>query len=122
MPEQCQNMEVAFHSPMGQQPEAKTNVETMMAERRLPAARPDVVGSRVTGGAILLSTGQEVYYGLNDVGALVWDLLPRMAAFSDLLDEVCRAYPEVEPDLVRADVLELLDELESMGLVRTPAG
>ena len=34
------------------------------------------LASAVEDGAVLLHAGQEVYYGLNAVGARIWQLLP----------------------------------------------
>jgi hypothetical protein len=86
----------------------------MMLERN-----PGVLCQSVTEGAILLDPGQEVYYGLNVVGAQVWELLP--ASFSDLtpiIEEIARRYPEVEQEVLRADITELVQDLQANGLLR----
>jgi len=89
----------------------------------LPTPNCDVVYKRVMDGAVLLSTTDEVYYGLNAVGALVWEQLPPTLT---RLDEVCarlaRRYPDVAADTIRADVVELLDDLLAHGLVRAAEG
>ena len=58
----------------------------------LPVAGRQVVYKAVADGAVLLHTETEVYYGLNRVGARVWELL-------------------------RQDVTELFDELIGYGLL-----
>lgn len=79
---------------------------------------PDVVFRAVTEGGILLDTKQEVYFGLNPVGSQVWQLLGTDGAYVDL---VClgigEIYPEVDPETIRADVEELLSDLETHGLI-----
>lgn len=87
----------------------------------LPVAHPEVIYRPVADGAVLLHTGQEVYFGLNVVGAQIWELLPPACS---TLEEVCATlgarYPDVPAPTLRADVLELLAELERSGLVVGP--
>ena len=84
----------------------------------LPVANPKVIFKTLSDGAVLFSLEDEVYFGLNAVGAQVWELLPPKSAS---LDELCAAvaakYPDVDPDVIHADVCALLSELESNGLV-----
>ena len=84
----------------------------------LPIANPGVICKSVPDGAVLFSTTDEVYFGLNEVGARVWELLPPATR---TLDELCAAvqrhYPDVALGTIRTDVMELLDELASQGLV-----
>jgi hypothetical protein len=88
---------------------------------QLPSPHPDVIYKPVTEGAVLLSTEDEVYYGLNAVGARVWELLPPVLT---RLDELCSSLSEVYPDIgsatIHADVQALLDDLLALGLVRRP--
>lgn len=84
----------------------------------LPVANPNVIYKALAEGAVLLSTADEVYFGLNEVGARVWERLPPVL---NTLDEMCAAiaaeYPDADPETVRADVSALLAELTSFGLV-----
>lgn len=87
----------------------------------LPTPNPDVIFKSVSDGAVLFHTGQEVYFGLNSVGAKVWELLPpRCRSWEELLRELQTVYPEVEEETLRTDVEELLEELAGHGLL-TPA-
>lgn len=85
---------------------------------RLPHPDPHVVFCEVEQGAVLLSTAEEVYYGLNSVGARVWKLLPPQHRN---LDELCSVlaleYPDVDAEELRADVAALLDDLVRSRLV-----
>ena len=84
----------------------------------LPKARTDVIFQTVPEGAVLLATRDEIYYGLNEVGAEIWTLL---VAGAGSLEQLCarlgERYPEVPLSVLRADVLELLGELAVAGLV-----
>lgn len=68
---------------------------------------------------MLFSTRDEVYYGLNEVGALVWKLLSEKGTLDELCARVGEAYPEVTPETIRDDVVELLTDLERHGLVQS---
>jgi hypothetical protein len=84
----------------------------------LPTRNPKVIFKALATGAVLYSTEEEVYFGLNSVGVRVWELLPPA---HQSLDEVCGViaaeYPDVDQEVIRADVAELLDELTKLGLV-----
>ena len=45
----------------------------------LPVPNPKVLFKSMSDGAVLFSTDNEVYFGLNSVGARVWELLPPSA-------------------------------------------
>jgi hypothetical protein len=76
-------------------------------------------------GALLFSTDDEIYLGLNEVGCRVWQLLPPACeTLEEMVDQLVREYPEVTADVIRADVLELLEDLGKHGLLepsREPA-
>lgn len=84
----------------------------------LPVANPKVIYKALSDGAVLFSTEDEVYFGLNEVGSRVWELL---APATRTMDEVCAAlaaqYPEADPAVIRADVMELIAELATHRLV-----
>jgi hypothetical protein len=84
----------------------------------LPTRNPTIIFKALSTGAVLYSPQEEVYFGLNPVGVRVWELLPPA---SRNLDEVCRTlvneYPDAPAEMIRADVAELLVELEKLGLV-----
>lgn len=78
----------------------------------------EVIFREVEDGAVLLSTRDEVYFGLNRVGARVWSLL---SLPEHNLDDLCRVladeYPDVDLESLQADVSELLTQLQGLGLV-----
>ena len=89
----------------------------------LPRARADVIFQTVPDGAVLLATGNEIYYGLNEVGAEIWTLLvDGSASLESLCTQLAQRYPDVPMATLRDDVLELLADLAAAGLVdRVPA-
>lgn len=89
----------------------------------LPAPNPVVIFRALAEGGVIFSTVDEVYYGLNAVGARVWALLPpQSSSLDELVGKVAAEYPEVDTSVIRADVAELIGDLEQHGLlVRPPA-
>lgn len=84
----------------------------------LPKVRPDVIVQSVPEGAVLLATRDEIYFGLNEVGAEIWTLLAGGADSLEALGAHLGArYPDVPQPMLRADVLELLEDLAAAGLV-----
>jgi coenzyme PQQ synthesis protein D (PqqD) len=85
---------------------------------QLPRKTDGVHFRAVPDGAVLYDKESEVYFGLNQVGVAIWNLLPPATL---TLDELCQKlsaqYSDVGPDVIRADVLEILDELVSYGLL-----
>lgn len=83
----------------------------------LPTANPSVIFQKLDEGAALFTPETEIYFGLNAVGALVWELLPPR---TDSLDALCAivsaTYPDVPPSTIRTDVAELLEQLVAEGL------
>ena len=79
----------------------------------LPRPHPSVVFRAVSDGAVLLQTEDEVYFGLNAVGANIWELLtPECASVEELCTRLGEKYPDVPAETLRADVMELLQQLQ----------
>lgn len=88
----------------------------------LPTPVPSVVFQSIDDGAVLFAPATELYFGLNEVGAKVWQMLPPAL---DSLDALCarlsEEYPTVDAQVIRQDVIELLDQLIAEGLVAPSA-
>ena len=57
-----------------------------------------------------------VYYGLDAVGARIWDLIQDPKRVGEVRDSILAEY-DVEPDRCKSELLDLLEELASQGLV-----
>ncbi|MBX3173941.1 MAG: PqqD family protein [Gemmatimonadaceae bacterium] len=89
----------------------------------LPSPLPSVVFQRIDDGAVLFSPATEIYFGLNEVGAKVWQLLPpTTSSLEELCEAIGRDYPDVEESILRQDISELLAELQTEGLVAPADG
>lgn len=77
----------------------------------------DVVFRDVDGEAVILNLETGQYYGLDEVGTRMWDLLAEHgqvgAACRAMLDEY-----DVSEEQLKLDMLRLIDDLVSHGLVQ----
>jgi hypothetical protein len=85
--------------------------------QELPKPNPAVLFQPVEDGAVLLDPVQEIYFGTNSVGARIWQLLPESRDLGQLCAALSSVYPDVEPSVLQADAVELLEALQAEGLV-----
>lgn len=78
---------------------------------------PDVLFQEVGDETVLLDLASESYFGLNPVGARIWQLIGDGATLQLVFDALVAEF-EAEPERIRGDLLALVDELARAGLVR----
>jgi hypothetical protein len=84
----------------------------------LPTPAKGAVFKRLPEGGVLFSTETEVYFGVGNVGARIWELLPPASKTIDELVAVLAAqYRDVSASQIRSDVEAFLGELLANGLV-----
>lgn len=76
-----------------------------------------VLVKELDGEAVLLDLQSETYFGLNATALRMWRELTSSPTIADALRNLAGHY-DADAAAVEQDVLELLDELESRGLVR----
>jgi hypothetical protein len=70
--------------------------------------------------AVLLNVDTGVYFGLDEIGTEIWNLLSGGASETEVVEKLLSEY-EVEADQLRTDVAEFIATLESHGLVQRSA-
>jgi hypothetical protein len=83
----------------------------------LPRTNPGVVFQKLDEGAVLFAPATELYFGLNDVGAMIWELLPRARSHDEVYTTLHTTFPDVDLGVIRADVDDLLARLLAEGLL-----
>lgn len=80
------------------------------------ACCPDVLSRSLDGEAVILNLASGTYFGLNEVGTRIWELIVAGTTYgalrAALLDEF-----EVPAETLARDLAELIDSLRSRGLV-----
>ena len=81
---------------------------------------PEVISQEVSGETVLLDLESENYFGLDEVGTRIWQLLKETsdlrAVYSTLLEEY-----EVEEERLQTDLAALLTEIAGLGLITLEA-
>jgi len=65
----------------------------------------------------ILNLKNTVYYGLNPIGARVWNLLQQPRTVGELRDAILDEY-DVEAGRCESDLLALLEKMRSEGLIQ----
>ena len=87
-----------------------------ISERSTIVVTKDQVSCDLSGEAAILNLKSGVYFGLNTVGASIWKLVQEPKTVKEIRDAILEEF-DVEPDLCEHDVLELLQELSTHGLI-----
>ncbi|MDJ0649132.1 MAG: PqqD family protein [Xenococcaceae cyanobacterium MO_188.B19] len=72
--------------------------------------------SELLGEAVILELKSGVYYGLNETGSLIWNLIQQSKTLEEIRDAILEEY-EVESDLCVSYMLQLVQDLADKGLV-----
>lgn len=87
------------------------------ADSPLPRRSPTAIFKELSEGGVVLSTADQVYFGVNAVGAKIWSLMPPvLGTFGDLYAELERCYPDVEADRLQVEARQFIQALVANGL------
>ena len=75
-----------------------------------------LVAAKIDSDTVLLDLDTGVYFGLDEVGTRIWDLMCEGATEEDIVARLGEEY-DAEPDQLRADLIEFLDQMQAKGLV-----
>ena len=84
---------------------------------KAPRARDGVIAKMVGSEMVLLDYDRGIYYGLNPVGARVWQLLSEGEAVERIVGRLVDEY-DVARETLESDVATLLHELEAKELIQ----
>lgn len=77
----------------------------------------DQISSKVAGETVILNHSKGAYYGLDEVGVLIWDTLEKGPQTIDSLCEVVVNEYDIDADTCKSDIDVLLKDLVSEKLV-----
>ena len=78
---------------------------------------PDVISQEVSGETVLLDLESENYFGLDEVGTRIWQLIKESGDLQAIYDTLLAEY-EVEEERLQTDLEALLGEISGLGLVK----
>ena len=76
----------------------------------------DQVSCDLEGEAAILNLKNSVYYGLDPVGARVWQLIQEPTSLAQIRD-VLRAEYDVDASQLETDIRELIEQMAEQGLI-----
>ena len=79
--------------------------------------QPDVLSQTVDKEAVLLDLKNELYYGLNEVGARIWQLLQEDNSLEQIKEVLLEEY-DVDETLLQKDLDTLVSALKQADLIR----
>ena len=79
-------------------------------------AASDQVSSELAGESVILNVKTGLYFGLNQVGASIWDKIQSPKTVEELCNAITDEY-DVAPDLCMTDVQDLLREMMAADLI-----
>ena len=83
--------------------------------RILPAE--SVIYAELEDEAVLLQVDRGIYFGLDETGTRIWQLLSDGRSQAEIVDVLLAEY-DADPATLRADVRALLEHLSAQGLIR----
>ena len=82
---------------------------------------PDTVfAQEVDGETVLLDMDSENYFGLDEVGTVIWQVMQENENLKDVLVVLLEQY-DVKEDILEKDLLAFTASLEKSGLVKVEA-
>ena len=76
----------------------------------------DVVFRELDGEAVILNLASGVYFGLDEVGTRMWQLIEQHGGLRDVLARLREEY-DAAPDVLEHDLVDLASQLVAKGLV-----
>jgi hypothetical protein len=80
----------------------------------------DVISHEVSGETVLLDLASENYFGLDEVGTRIWQLIQENGDLEFIVKTLLDEY-DVAEDTLKADVEKLLTEISDLGLIKIEA-
>jgi hypothetical protein len=77
----------------------------------------DVLFQELEGEAVLLNLETERYYGLDDVGTRIWQLMAEDGDVLSAFEQLSKEY-DVPSEVLRRDIAELISKLSQVGLLK----
>lgn len=96
-------------------------MSTTLSRSSIVVAAKDQVSCDLAGEAAILNIRNGVYYGLDPVGARIWQLIQQPRSVDEVRETLVGEY-EVEPERCAQDLVALLEQLLAEGLIEVREG
>ena len=79
---------------------------------------PELITADMDGDTVMMNIANGKYFGINEVGSRVWELLESPVSVADLCRHIAAEF-EVDDSRCRSDLLKLLAEMLEHDVVRS---
>jgi hypothetical protein len=93
----------------------------MITEQSVITSAPDLTTAYLDGEAVILDLQSGQYYGLNEVGARIFNLVQEPRSVGDVIDQIVEEYA-VETDQFKQDLLAFLESMAQRKLIKVENG
>jgi len=88
----------------------------MIDEQSYVKRNNDVFANDIDGEAVMMNIQTGKYYGLDEIGSRIWELMEQKIQVKAIIDQLQKEY-EVSEQQCKTDVLNLLTELKTNQLI-----
>ncbi len=92
-----------------------------ISENAIISPTQDQISSELADEAVILNLDSGIYYGLNEVGARVWELIQQPQSFSGLCSILLEEY-DVSAEACKEDLKKILLDLKAASLIEVSDG
>ena len=92
-----------------------------ISDRSVVVATKDQVSCDLAGEVAILNVKSGVYYGLDPVGARIWNLMQEPREVVEIQNTITGEY-DVDPGQCSRDLMSLLEKLLAEGLIEVKTG
>lgn len=92
-----------------------------MAREHKLVRTDDHISTNLDGEEVILHSGSERYFGLNEVGTRLWELLEEPRTIDELVATVREEF-DVSEEQAHRDIESFIGDLEEADLIRTSDG
>jgi len=112
-----------FHAQTAAESSGKEwlSMSPTISDQSVVVATKDQVSCDLAGEAAILHIKSGVYYGLDPVGARIWNLMQEPRAVAEIQNAITNEY-DVEPERCARDLVDLLEKLLAEGLIEVKDG
>ena len=87
----------------------------------ISVAEEQISGDLLDGEVVILNMNDDVYYGLDQVGGNIWNLIQEPKTFGEIIQTLLEEF-DVDNQQCSKDVLALLEDMLSKGLIEVKNG
>lgn len=91
--------------------------DSMVTEQSMVVAAPDLSTAYLDGEAVILDVNSGQYYGLNEVGARIFELVEQPCSVDKIITLLTNEY-RVEGENLKADLLAFLNDMAQKDLIQ----